>query len=181
MRNRVKERLKTYKRDKAIIETVRGEINELDRIMGSREALESVINDQKEHKVEPGMPKANRVTSIVENEVEERERAIDMLKKRKKELENEVWPLQREVEQVDIALKALSEEQRFVIKERYFEKTGWGVIEYKFNETFGSEDEYISSGALRKRMDESVLIICEILKPFYDTRSKLAKTIGLWG
>lgn len=43
---------------------------------------------------------------------------------------------QREIEQIDILLDSLTEENRFIVKNRYIEGYSWAVIEIKYNMQF---------------------------------------------
>lgn len=161
--------LRDYKRKKSIVETTLARI----------EALKNAINNPDEFRSlflgtsrEPGMPKSTGgYRSIVEIEVTDKERAIEILKEWIDEEKSRIYPYQIELEQIDGALNALTKHQRFIIELKYFEGMFWRDIELTFNDKYRQQN-YITYEGLKKMNKEALEVLTRILEPYY-TRFKL--------
>ena len=160
----IEDRLKEYEGNKSIIETTLARVevfkNAIDN-PGSHDGL--FLKPSKEI----GMPRGSNVNvSPVEDTVLTQEEEVELLKEWIKEEYSRIYPLQIEKEQIDIALNALTVQQRFIIKCKYFENMMWRDIEYDFNDKFRQKN-YITVEGLRI-MNRGVLkTITKILEPYY--------------
>lgn len=84
-----------------------------------------------------------------------------------KEDYSKIYPYQIEKEQIDIALGALTMQQRFIIECKYINNMYWRDIEIVFNERF-KERNYITVSGLRKMAPGALRLLADILKPYYD-------------
>jgi DNA-directed RNA polymerase specialized sigma subunit len=81
-----------------------------------------------------------------------------------KEDQMRVYPLQIEVEQIEMALQALTKSEYFILECKYFDSMTWIEIEMSYNNTYNTNIteirlKQISSNALQK--------INNILSNFY--------------
>jgi len=159
--------LKDYKRKKSVIETT------LERI----EVFKQAINNPEEFKglflgvnKEPGMPRGTNHNSEVEIKVLTKEQEIELLKEWIKDDQSRIYLYQIELEQINGALNALTDQQRFIIECKYFEGMFWRDIEITFNDKFRQQN-YITYEGLKKMNKESIELMAEILEPYY-TRFK---------
>lgn len=80
-----------------------------------------------------------------------------------------IYPLQIEIEQITMALSALTKHEKFIIECRYFNKMQWMDTEMSFNEMFGLQR---TDEGLGKKHDEALRKLHKILKPFYERFSQ---------
>lgn len=124
--------LKNYLINKAKIATLYERIDAWNRAL---ENDENVFIDIPESTL--GMPKArNRMYSPVEDEAIKNEmnrrQALEMIKNAK----SEKFALESEVKKIEIAFKALSDREMFIIECRYFDAMNWYEIEDAYNKKF---------------------------------------------
>lgn len=161
----IEERLRFYKKMKAEVETT------IQRIAAWREVL---IKGELWRFIDSpastlGMPRAPMSSaSPVERLVIKSLVSEDQVKQWISDDESRVFLKKLECDQIELAYKCLSGEQRFIIDLKYFQKTWtWREIERNFNDTFCKHREYISSDGLRRYNKDALRILKDILDPFY--------------
>ena len=159
--------LRDYKRKKSVIETT------LLRIQNYKEAIsnpDSFTHIFLGSSREPGMPRGTAGGSSVEIAIEDKEKAVEMLREWIKDDSSRIYPLQIEKEQIDAAMGALTIQERFIIECKYFENMFWRDIEINFNDKFRQQN-YITYEGLKKMNKEALELLARILEPYY-TRFK---------
>jgi len=161
--NILEERLKLYKKHKAEV------ITTSQRITVWEEALKSGQMWLFENSVSimPGMPHATTTTSPTERIAVQREVTTEMVQGWIDEDKSKVRYKSIEIEQIDVALKALTKEQRTIIESKYFESESWRNIEIVFNERHSVGRVYIMSEGIRKINKEALGILWQILGPLF--------------
>jgi len=161
--NILEERLKLYKKHKAEV------ITTSQRIEVWEEALKSGQMWMFENSVSLvlGMPHATTTTSPTERIAIQREVTTEMVQEWIDEDRSKVRFKSVEIDQIDVALKALTREQQTVIIAKYFESESWRNIEIIFNERHSVGRVYISSEMLRKINKVALGILWQILGPLF--------------
>jgi hypothetical protein len=156
-------RLKLYKQHKAEVETT------LKRIAVWKEMLEKGELEYFEDVPGKilGMPKSTTVISQVENIAVRAEVTAEMVDQWIKDDESRIFYKRLEVEQIGIALVALTVEQRTVIESKYFNDMTWKNIEVVYNEKFARNGYYLTESGLQKINNKVLETLWEILGPLY--------------
>jgi hypothetical protein len=156
-------RLKLYKQHKAEVDTTLKRIDVWKEMLdkGELEYFEYVPGTL------PGMPKSTTVTSPIEIIVSRHEVTREMVEQWIDDDESRIRYKKLEVEQIGIALAALTAEQRAVIESKYLEGMTWRNIEIIFNEKFSRNRVYVTEEGLQKINNSSLEILWEILGPLY--------------
>lgn len=168
----IKKRLREFKKKKAAVDSTLARIETYKQFLQNENIeLYTYVNCPDNF----GMPKApfSRGGSMVESAIFEKELDRELVQEWIKEDESRIFLLKLEVEQIEIAMKSLTAEQRFVIECKYFEGWIWRTIESAFNERFQKSREYISDRGLKFKNNEAIDILQEILTPFYEQFSIL--------
>lgn len=95
------------------------------------------------------MPRGSGGSSSVEIAVEDKEKAIELLREWIKDDKSRIYPYQIEKEQIDAAMGALNRQQKLIIECTYFEDMFWREIEIPFNNRFRGQN-YITYEGLKK-------------------------------
>lgn len=162
--------LRGYKRKKSVIETTLLRIETFKKAIENPESFEYVLLGTSR---ELGMPRGNGGGSSVEMSIEDKEKAIELLKEWIKDDKSRIYPYQIEKEQIDAALGALTKQQIFIIECKYFEGMFWNEIETSFNDKYRQKN-YITASGLKKMNSEALELLSEILEPYY-SRFKIKK------
>lgn len=164
IKSKVEKGLNNYRRNKCKIETSLKRIEVYEKLLKSGDNINLFIGEDKEL----GMPRGNtnNIISIVELEILSQEEQRQILKQWIKDDKSRIYPLQIEKEQIDAALGALTERERFIIECKYFEEMFWRDIERNFNEKYGART-YITESGLKKMFYESRDIIIKLLEEYY--------------
>lgn len=164
--------LRDYMRKKAIIETTLERVKAYEEAIRQPELFRGLFLGTS---IEPGMPtgKGFKPTSPIEHEILEVESNSEEIKEWIKEDKSRIYPLQIEKEQIDMALSVLTKQQRYIIECKYFENMFWNDIEINFNNDFRSRN-FITTSGIKKMNNESLNILKDILKPYYN-RFKINK------
>lgn len=166
----IEDRLKEYKEKNSVIETT------LSRIKAYEAALEDPLSytqisfntqgDMGEIKGIGGIP-----TSPVEQELLRKEsdqsHVIETLKTWIEEDKSRIYPYQVEKEQIDGALNALTEQQKYIIECKYFENMMWRDIEINLNDKFRQQN-FITDSGIKKINNKSIELITKILCTYYN-------------
>lgn len=81
--------------------------------------------------------------------------------------EYKIYPYQLELEQIDEALAALTTQERFIIECKYFKSMPWRDVEISLNDN-PIQNNYITTSGIRKIDRQSIILLSQILKPYYD-------------
>lgn len=172
----IEKALEDYKRKKSVIETSLERIEVFRRALNSPETgpekWDIFLYQSPTERMLRGPIQKGSDGSPVEWAYLQGEKRIERLKNWIKDEESKIYPLQVEVKQIEIALEALTKQQRYVIECKYFEKMFWRDIEKNFNETFRNQN-YITFERLKSINKEALAILSEILEPYYN-RFKIA-------
>lgn len=165
----IEDKLKEYKENSSTIETT------LARVKAYEKALEnptsytqisfSTQSDMGSIKGKGGVP-----SSPVEKEVINKENdemlIVENLKEWIKEDLSRIYPLQIEKEQIDGALNALTEQQRYIVERKYFENMMWKDIERSLNDEFRQQN-FITDSGIKKINSKSLELMTKILELHY--------------
>ena len=160
--------LKDYKRKKSVIETTLLRIETFEEAIKDPDSFRQVFLGSSR---ELGMPRGTGGGSSVEIAVEDKEKAIELLREWIKDDKSRIYPYQIEKEQIDAAMGALNRQQKFIIECKYFEDMFWREIEIPFNDRFRGQS-YITYEGLKKINKESLNTLAGTLEPYY-TRFKI--------
>jgi hypothetical protein len=157
----LEKRLKLYKKNKYNVETTVQRVNLWEGLL--REGNLEIFEYQASRLL--GMPRAKNVNGldviVAENEVTE-----EMVRDWIEDDKSRIYYMKIEVEQIETALKALSQEQSVIVDLKYFNNMSWRGIETIFNERFKNRI-YITDEMLRKMNRESLQILWDLLGPLY--------------
>lgn len=165
----IEDRLKEYKEKSSTIETTLARIDVYKKAIDNPDSFTDIYSGST---IEIGMPGGkggkpiSPVERTLENTEENREEIIETLREWIKEDSSRIYPLQIEREQVEGALNALTEQQRYIVERKYFENMIWKDIEKNLNDKFRQRN-FITDSGIKKINSKSVEIITKILEPYY--------------
>nr|DAR08344.1 MAG TPA: Protein of unknown function (DUF722) [Caudoviricetes sp.] len=163
--------LKDYKRKKSVVETTLARIEQYKEALNNPDSFEYVFLGSPR---EPGMPRGTGgMKSSVELAVEDKEKAVELLKEWINDDYSRIYPYQIELEQINGALNALTRQERFIIECKYFEGMFWRDIEISYNDRFRQQN-YITVEGIRKTNRQAIRLVARILEPYYN-RFKIKK------
>lgn len=162
-------RLKKYKENSSTIETTLARVKTYEIALDNPNSYTQISFSSQSYigaiKGKGGIP-----SSPVESEVLKKESnemlMVENLKEWIKEDLSRIYPLQIEKEQIDGALNALTEQQRYILGCKYFENMTWRDIEKNLNDKFRQQN-FITDSGIRKINTNSIELITKILKPYY--------------
>ena len=159
--------LREYKEKKALVETTIARINHLKQLL-KKSNLEELEYYAKTY-LNLGVQKSNLNISPVENEIFGKLHNNNLTRQLVQEWISEdrikIIGVQIELEQVGMALTALTRFEKFIIECKYFDRMQWKEIELSVDETFGIQR---TDEGLGKKHDEALRKLIKILKPFYE-------------
>jgi hypothetical protein len=159
----VEQALKDYKSKASTIETTDKRVEEYKKMKNDPE-IEIILTSP----VELGMPRSpNHGGSQTESIILRKDQAISKLEEWIRDEQSRIYPLKLEKEQIDGALGALNQKERFVIECKYFENMIWRDIEYSVNKKF-EQQNFVTYETLKKDNKKAVALIGKILRPFYE-------------
>ena len=162
----IQKMLKSYKEKKAVVDATHARIAAWERIL-----LDPNIEfyGYKLYNREIGMPSAHSATSQVEREAfannENDDVTKELLEEWIKEDRSRIAPIEIEVEQVEHALKALTEQERYIINLKYFEGLFWANIEISFNKQYPNKQD-VTEERLRQMHKEAKSKLEYVLNPY---------------
>ena len=162
----IEKALRDYMRKKAIIQTTLERIKAYENAIDHPELITGLFLGTS---IEPGMPtgKGYKPTSPIEHEILEVESNSEEIRQWIKEDKSRIYPLQIEKEQIDMAMNVLTMQQRYIVECKYFESMFWNDIEISFNDKYRAKS-FITVSGIKKMNNESLNILKEILKPYYN-------------
>lgn len=165
----IEDRLKEYKENCSTIETT------LSRVRAYEKALEnptsytqisfSTQSDIGSIKGKGGVPSSPVEQEVIRKENDEINNARTLKEWIKDDL-SRIYPLQVEKEQIDGALNALTEQQRYIIECKYFENMMWRDIENSLNDKFRQQN-FITDSGIKKINTKSLEMMEKILGLYY--------------
>ena len=155
--------LRDYRRKQSVVETTLARIENYKETKNNPDSFTHIFPEQSR---EPGMPKGTGISSLVENAVTNKEKAVYILNQWIKDDCSRIYPYQIELEQLNGALNALTKQQRFIIECKYFEGMFWKDIEVLINDKFRQRN-FITVSGIRKLNTEALIMLRNILKTYY--------------
>jgi len=158
--------LRGYKVNKSIVDTTNARIQAYTDAMNNPELIASwgySINTR-----EPGMPGAplRNTSSPIEREICDSELTIETIKEWIAEDRSRIYRYNLQTDIIEGALKSLTEQEKYIVELKYFEKMCWSNIELNFNNQFKQKND-ISSEQIRKlstQILDSLLVVISPLK-----------------
>ena len=153
--------LKEYKTKRAKVNSMLSRIDELSKLL--------LLDDLSEFSWyssgrELGMPRAafRKGGGVVENIVIDESLTKEKVKDLISDSKARVFWINLEVETIEHSLRGLTEKERFIIENKYFECLNWRELEKVYNERFGVLEEiYITDQGLKKIINK--VLNCKII------------------
>ncbi len=165
----IEDRLKEYKENSSTIETTLARIKTYEKALEDPSSYThigfSTQSDMGSIKGKGGIPSSPVESAVLKKENDEM-LIVENLKEWIKEDKSRVYPLQIEKEQIDGALNALTEQQRYIIECKYFENMMWRDIETNLNDKFRQQN-FITDSGIKKINTKSLEMIEKILELYY--------------
>lgn len=164
-------KLNNFRKNKAFVEATEIRIKTYEELLKSNtDDVLSLIFDNTDS-IELGMPRAKGIISKpTEQAIFKKEIRREKVQEWIDEDRSRILMPKLELLQIATALKALNDEERYIIELKYFNKWTWGAIEQEFNSKFRNlYNTYISESGIKKIKRRSTETICEILNNFYKT------------
>ncbi|MGH4125113.1 MAG: hypothetical protein ACREV6_19530 [Clostridium sp.] len=160
--------LKEYKTKKSIVDITKARIQAYTEAIDNPELISSwgySINSR-----ELGMPGAplRNTSSTVEKEVCESLLTIEIIREWIAEDKNRIYKCNLQINIIEGALNGLTEQERYIIGLKYFEKMNWSNIEMNFNNQFKHKNE-ITSGQVRNINNQAIGNLLQIITPLKST------------
>lgn len=160
--------LREYKIKKSIVDTTNARIQAYEDAIKNPELIKTwsySINTRELGM--PGSPTRN-TSSPVEQEVCATMLTIDIVREWIVDDKSRIYKLALQVNIIESALKALTEQEKYIILLKYFEKMNWNNIEVNFNNQFKQKND-ISSEQIRKLSTQVLDSLLEIISPLKST------------
>lgn len=155
--------LKQYKTNKSFVETTEARIEQYKYAIAHPEVWYKDFSLSSATLGMPGRPKGSK-SSPVEVYVVEKTLDENIIKEWIKEDESRVFAKKMELQQIDMALLALTKQEKYIIELKYFEGMFWKDIEISYQEHF---TQYITEIRLKQIRKEAIVKLEQILFPFY--------------
>lgn len=166
-RTQVEQLLRQYKTKKSLVESTDARIKAWEHARANPDIiLENYYSVDSRELGMPGSPNRN-TSSPQERILTERELTSNTLKEWISEEESRIFHIRLEVTQIESALNALTQQEKFIIECKFFENMNWRVIEKNVNEKY-REVNYITEAGIRKINSKALDKIKIVLDSFYD-------------
>jgi len=160
--------LREYKTKKSIVNTTIARIEAYTEAINNPELISSwnySINTRELGM--PGSPTRN-ISSPVEMEICATELTIETIEEWIVEDRNRIYKSNLQINIIEGALKALTEQEKYIIGLKYFEKMNWNNIEINFNNQFKQKND-ITSGQARNINEQAIENLLQIITPLKST------------
>lgn len=160
--------LREYKTKKSIVDTTKARMQAYTEAIDNPELISSwsySINTRELGM--PGSPTRN-TSSSVEREICAAELTIELIQEWIAEDKSRIYRLNLQIDIIEGALKSLTEQERYIIGLKYFEKMNWSSIEFNFNNQFKQKND-ITSEQIRKLSTQILDSLLEIILPLKST------------
>ncbi len=162
--------LREYKTKKSIVDTTNSRIQAYQDAINNPELISSWSYSLNTRELGmPGSPTRN-TSSAVESEVCAQILTIDLIKEWIAEDKSRIYRYNLQINIIEGALKALTEQERYIVKLKYFEKMSWNNIELNFNKEYKQKND-ITSVQVRRINEQAIENILEIITPLKSTFS----------
>lgn len=163
----IEKQLKEYKIKKATVETTLARIEQWKWAMQHPEEwYKDYIPNSSSVLGMPGRPHGSPAAPT-EDFLIDKELNANIIESWIKTEQSRIFMLNMEVEQIDIAIRSLTDQQQYIIKAKYFDELFWKDIETSFNEKFRQKN-YVTQARLKQIKDEAINKLIEVLLPFYE-------------
>lgn len=162
----IEKALKEYRFKKSLVETTLARIEQYKFAIAHPEMwFKDYISSGRELGM-PGAPLRN-TSSPVEKFIMDKELNEETIKEWISNDESRIFITKLEVEQIDLALKSLTGQEKYLIELKYFDDMSWREIEENFNNKFKHRNN-VSFEMLKKKNKEALSKVQDILKLFYN-------------
>ncbi|MBW9154246.1 hypothetical protein [Clostridium estertheticum] len=160
--------LRNYKTIKSIIDTTNARIQAYREAINNPELISSwgFSNGNRELGM-PGAPLRN-TSSPVEREICDNELTVEIIEDWIKEDKSRIYRKKLQAGIIENSLEALTIQERYIIKMKYFEKMNWNNIELNFNNEFKQKND-ITSERIKKINAQSIISLLKIFIPLENT------------
>lgn len=160
--------LREYKTKKSIVDTTKARIQAYTEAIDNPELISSwsySINTK-----ELGMPGAplRNTSSPIEREICAAELTIELIKEWIAEDKNRIYRCNLQIDIIEGALRSLTEQEKYIVELKYFEKMCWSNIESNFNNQFKQKND-ITSEQIRKLSTQILESLLKIISPLKST------------
>jgi len=160
--------LREYKIKKSIVDTTNARIEAYTDAINNPELIKSwsySINTR-----EPGMPGAplRNTSSSVEAGICSEQLTIETIQEWIAEDKSRIYRYELQVNIIEGSLKALTEQEKYIIELKYFERMSWNNIELSFNKQFKQKND-ITCGQARNINDQAIENLQEVITPLEST------------
>lgn len=162
-------KLNNFKKNRALIETTEIRIRTYEDLLKNNKDDRLNLIFESSEAVELGMPKPKgKISKPVEMALIKKEISREKVREWIDNDKNRILIPKLELQQIESAMKALNEEEVYIIELKYFNKWNWNAIVSEFNARFRNVyNTYISESGIRKIKKKSLETLCEILNNFY--------------
>lgn len=162
----IDKRLKRYKTTKSYVEATKSRISMYEEIIKNDDYDDWCIGSRSSDELGVAVQSKSR-GSIVESTVIgrqlEKDDALMMIRQDRSRM---FWK-KLEVEQIETAIKALTEWEKYIFECKYCENKFWVEIEIGFNKQYPQKNN-LTDERLRQMFKEGMVKINEVLTPFYE-------------
>ena len=160
--------LKDYKSKKSIVDTTNARIQAYTESINNPELIASWGYSLSNREVGmPGSPLRN-TSSPIEREICDSELTIETIRDWITEDKSRIYKYKLQINIIDVSLKALTDQERYIVELKYFEKMNWNNIELSFNSQFKHKND-ITSEQIRKLSTQALASLLEIISPLEST------------
>ena len=162
--------LREYKTKKSIVDTTNARIQAYTDAIINPELIKSwsyEINTR-----ELGMPGAplRNTSSPVEKEVCASILTVDLIREWIEEDKSRIYRYKLQINIIENSLKALTEQEKYIVEKKYFERMSWSNIELNFNKEFKQKNDVTYEQTKKINLqatDNLLLIISPLENAFY--------------
>lgn len=162
--------LREYKTKKSIVDTTNARIQAYTDAIINPELIKSwsyEINTR-----ELGMPGAplRNTSSPVEKEVCASILTVDLIREWIEEDKSRIYRYKLQINIIESSLEALTEQEKYIVEKKYFERMSWSNIELNFNKEFKQKNDVTYEQTKKINLqatDNLLLIISPLENAFY--------------
>lgn len=160
--------LRKYREKTAIVEVALARIQSYNDLIKSGDYTLLALH---QNNSEIGMPKSRNYNSTIETEVIMQEKEVEITKEILLQLiageKSKIYPLQIELEQINMAFDSLSKQEMSILEWKYMDNLEWRNVEISYFEQYKIN---LTEETLRKKAQTSINTLHRILRNFYDCK-----------
>lgn len=160
----IEETLRNYKKYKGVIETTEQRCRFWKQCLNNMTDAEIVMYFEESTPIEIGMPRSNRIHKPTEEITVKSKVTREKVESWIAEDTSRIMKMKFDIEQLDTAMKALTDEDSFIIETKYFLKWTWRNIENEFNEKYRKRTKTdIGIERLKRKKEGIIKLLDEII------------------